>query len=314
MASWQSNVLSWLLRRRMKQRFAGDIDVAKIRRATASKGRRAPKYVTVTPVPTPDRNKNHGAAIHGEWIVPADEPPALTVLYLHGGGYFFCSPQTHRAITITLAKQLRAKVLALDYRLAPEHPFPAALEDATDAFEWLTAHHTQPETLLVIGDSAGAGLALALTVALRDAQRSQPLATIGFSAWTDLAATGESLVYNDASCAMFHGQNVAKAAKLYVGTNDPTHPLISPLYAPLHDLSPIMLFASDSEVLLDDTLRFAERARTAGTSVVVNIGHDLPHVWPIFTPFVPEAKRAMEQIICYVQAQRIERANADALS
>lgn len=257
------------------------------------------------------------SGLTGEWIEPADldmlDDPPPVVLYLHGGGYFFCSPRTHRPITIGLATHARSRVHVPDYRLAPEHPFPAAIEDALASYRTLLAHGVSPAQIVVAGDSAGGGLALALLVALRDAGDPLPAGAILYSPWTDLAATGQSLIDNDESDVMFRGAWMAYGATIYLGDSGTPvdHPLVSPLYADFTGLPPLHCYVSTSEVLRDDTLRMAERARAAGVSVSVEMGRRLPHVWPIFYPFLPEArialKRSGEQIRRLVAAQRENR-------
>ncbi|NKA06705.1 alpha/beta hydrolase [Ralstonia solanacearum] len=295
--SWQNWVVSWLARNRIKkptERLPFDPIATRVNAETRS-----------MPMPVrlpPDwRIVRADGALPGEWIEPAD-PDSLgdappVVFYLHGGGYFFCSPRTHRSITIGLAVHARARVFALDYRLAPEHPFPAAVLDALAGYRGLLAQRVAPSRIVVAGDSAGGGLSLALLVALRDAGDPLPAGAILYSPWTDLAATGASLVENDASDVMFRGAWMARGATLYLGDSGvpADHPLASPLYADFTGLPPLHCYVSTSEVLRDDTLRMAERARAAGVSVSVELGRRLPHVWPIFYPFLPEARKALRQ-------------------
>lgn len=263
--SWQNWVVSWLARNRIKkptERLPFDPIATRVNAETRS-----------MPMPVrlpPDwRIVRADGALPGEWIEPADSdslgdaPPV--VFYLHGGGYFFCSPRTHRSITIGLAVHARARVFALDYRLAPEHPFPAAVLDALAGYRGLLAQRVAPSRIVVAGDSAGGGLSLALLVALRDAGDPLPAGAILYSPWTDLAATGASLVENDASDVMFRGAWMARGATLYLGDSGvpADHPLASPLYADFTGLPPLHCYVSTSEVLRDDTLRMAERARAA---------------------------------------------------
>lgn len=311
--SWQNWVVSWKVRRQIKrptEREPFDPVATRI----GAERRKMPSPVELPPdwriVPAHGAN---GGGLTGEWIEPADldmlDDPPPVVLYLHGGGYFFCSPRTHRPITIGLATHARSRVHVPDYRLAPEHPFPAALEDALASYRTLLAQGVSPAQIVVAGDSAGGGLALALLVALRDAGDPLPAGAILYSPWTDLAATGQSLIDNDESDVMFRGAWMAYGATIYLGDSGMPvdHPLVSPLYADFAGLPPLHCYVSTSEVLRDDTLRMAERARAAGVSVSVEMGRRLPHVWPIFYPFLPEArvalKRSGEQIRRLVAAR-----------
>lgn len=256
--SWQSVVACWILRRQFRpQTLKPHIDVEKARALTA-------KRAWSPDVPRGWRLREldgaDGKPLRGEWIERSGEPSIgarPTVLYLHGGGYYFCSPRTHRSIVFGLATRANAPVFSLDYRLAPEHRFPAALDDATAAYRYLIAEGTAPESIVIAGDSAGGGLALATLVALRDAGDPLPAGAVLFSPWTDLAATGASIVDNDGADPMFSGPAITKAAKVYLGDMPATHPYASPVYADLRGLPPLFMMAGSTEVLLDDSRRVA---------------------------------------------------------
>jgi len=311
--SWQNVALSWFLRRQVKPAsYSLEIDVAFSRQ-------HAERIFASTRIPdtirceTAELTADPAVVLRGEWIEsipPAThnrrggkhhEPaadhiePGITVLYLHGGGYYFCSPRTHRPISFGLARAARARVFALAYRLAPEHPFPAAVEDAVAAYRALLAQGLLPRSLVLAGDSAGGGLTLATLVALRDAGLPLPAGALAFSPWTDLAATGASLQTNDASDVMFCGAAIARAARFYLGTTPADHPLASPLYADLHGLPPLLIHASNTEVLRDDALRFAKRAEAAGVDVRLTVWPDTPHAHQIFARWLPEARQALNQ-------------------
>jgi acetyl esterase/lipase len=222
-----------------------------------------------------------------------------TLLYLHGGGYFACSAQTHRPITVAFAQE-GFRVFAPNYRLAPEHAFPAALDDAVAAWRGLIELGNSPERLLVAGDSAGGGLAVALLVACRDSGDPLPAAAALFSPWTDLAATGDSIREKDRRCAMFVGAQMASGASLYLCGADRRNPLASPLYADLSHLPPLLIHVGNDEVLLDDSVRLAERARVAGVTVDLKIWPVVPHTWQLVYPAMPEARQSMHEASAFL--------------
>jgi monoterpene epsilon-lactone hydrolase len=311
--SWQNAVLSLLLRVTMKRFSSAQIDVAaarsRARRGAARKRVPAGWRITGVPVAT------SSMPVPGEWIEPEPGAPdaTITMLYLHGGGYhgggyFCCSPATHRPITGALARDTDARVFVPDYRLAPEHPYPAALEDALAAFQALLGQGIAPEKLVLAGDSAGGGLALATLVALRDAGAALSAGAILFSPWTDLAVTGASVSRNAGADVMFHGDAARRAAALYLGDTSPTDPLASPRYAELHGLPPLCIQASDSEVLFSDAADVAARAMAAGVQAQFTTWRGLPHVWQIFTPFLPEAVAALEEAARF--ARKVTRSMA----
>jgi monoterpene epsilon-lactone hydrolase len=244
------------------------------------------------------------APLRGEWLEPLAAPkrpaPARTILYLHGGGYYFCSPRSHRSLVFELARRTNARTFSLDYRLAPEHRFPAALDDSVAAYRRLLTAGTPAESIVIAGDSAGGGLALATLVALRDVGEVLPAGGLLFSPWTDLAATGATIRTNDGADPMFSGPAIGRAAGIYLGDAPATHPYASPVYACLHGLPPLFVQAGSTEVLLDDSRRVAERARAAGVPVQFEIWPNMPHVWQIFAPFIPESRKALDGAAAFV--------------
>lgn len=231
---------------------------------------------------------------------PAVGPPSVVVLYLHGGGYLFGSPKTHRQVLIAMAKAFHAPAYGLDYRLAPEHPFPAAVEDAAKAYQWLLMRHPDAEIVLA-GDSAGAGLAIATAIGMRDGGFKLPKAIVAFSPYSDLAVTGPSVEANAKTCAMFTPRAIREAAAMYLAGADARDPRASPLYAELAGLPPMLLFASRHEILRDDTLRLAERASAAGVKVELIVRDRLPHVWPVFVTLLPEARDAFAAVTAFAR-------------
>jgi monoterpene epsilon-lactone hydrolase len=242
--------------------------------------------------------------LKGDWFIPADVAPRRTLLYLHGGGYFACSPHTHRAVAGHLAARARAKVFSLDYRLAPEHPFPAALDDAVAAIRALRARGVESRSLGIAGDSAGGGLALAAMMAIRDAGEQVPGAAALFSPWTDLAATGDSLKQNAESEAMLPVHLVREAGMLYAGAAPLEHPYVSPFYGEFKGMPSLLILASASEILLDDSLRVVQKAREAGVAVECEVWRGLVHAWPVAGTAMREGGEAIAAAGAYF-ARRI---------
>ena len=300
MASWQARLYSFVLRAYLKRRPLADLD-AFVRLA---RRKFEPPQFLRPPVPEYAQVTEFAEnGVRGEWVTVREQTPLRTVYYLHGGGYVFGSPELYRPFTATLAREAAARVFALKYRLAPEHPFPAALDDAVAGWRWLLAQGARPENTLIVGDSAGGGLTLATLVRLRRERLPLPAAAVLFSPWTDLAVTGQSPHTNEATDAMFYADGIKAFAPLYLGQAPATEPLASPLYADLQGLPPLLLFVSKSEALLDDSLRLAAQARAAGVSVDLQAWDDLPHVWPVMVRLLPEARAALKLVVEFTQRQ-----------
>jgi epsilon-lactone hydrolase len=297
--SLQNRLLTWALRRWIKPGSRRDQDVFASRVRTG----RVPFGAKLAPGWR--IRAERGAALNGEWIEPvAPNHPAhgRCILYFHGGAYIAMSPRTHRSVTSRLAAGADTRLFALDYRLAPEHPFPAALEDALAAWRAVSAG-TPPSRIVVAGDSAGGGLTLALLIALRDAGDQPPAAAVLFSPWTDLAATGNSLIDNDAADPMFFGSWVAPMARYYLGDTPATNPLASPFYADLTGLPPLLFQVGDCEVLLDDSRRVAENAMRSGVEVTLRIWPGVPHAWQVFAPILPEGRAALREAGAFIRSK-----------
>ena len=234
--------------------------------------------------------------VAAEWIAAPGVDPGRVLLYLHGGGYAVGSVASHRALTGRLSRAAGAKVLSLDYRLAPEHPFPAAYEDAQAGYRWLLEQGFAPERMAVGGDSSGGGLALSALMALRDAGTPLPAAVVCLSAWTDLALTGDSIGAKAEDDPLIDRKGLERYVDLYVNGHDPKSPSMSPLYGDLRGLPPVLLQVGTSELLLDDSARLAERARAAGVAVTYEPWEDMIHVWQVFAPMLSEGREAIERI------------------
>jgi acetyl esterase/lipase len=223
-------------------------------------------------------------------------------LYFHGGAYYMGSAATHRELAGRLALATSWRVLVPAYRLAPEHPFPAALEDAAAVYQALLDLGVAADTIVMGGDSAGGGLTAATLVARRDRGIRLPRAADMFSPWTDLAGTGASMDGRAPYDPMLDPDGIRAGARPYVDGHDPTNPLISPVYADLHGLPPLLIFVGEDECLLDAAARLAERARAAGVSVDYKAWEGMRHVFPMLVAQVPEGHQAIEEIADWVKA------------
>ncbi|MEW6441879.1 MAG: alpha/beta hydrolase [bacterium] len=224
------------------------------------------------------------------------------LLYLHGGGYALGSPTSHRHLAAALSAACSASVLCLQYRLAPEDPFPAAVEDAVRGYQWLLAQAIPAGRIAVAGDSAGGGLTVAAFVALRDQGDRLPAAGICLSPWVDLTCTGgsqESKRYRD---PIVSRENLLRYGSLYLGDRDAKTPLASPLFADLAKLPPLLIQVGSDEVLLDDAVRLDRRARDAGVESTLEIWEGMIHVWHAFHPMLEEGREAMARIGSYFRS------------
>ena len=238
-----------------------------------------------------------------EWVTAAGASARVTVLALRGGGYCLGSLASNRRFCSLLSEHTGGTVLNVGYRNAPEHPYPAAFDDAVAAYRWLMRDgDAVPGATVVAGNSAGGGLALACLLALRDAGDPMPAGGVAISPWTDLAGTGESLRTNAATEVMLDPAGVASTAALYAPAARLRDAYVSPLYGDPTGLPPLLLQVSGAEILRDDSLRFADRARAAGVRVTLEVVEDMPHVWHLFAGLLPEADAALQSLGRWVRA------------
>jgi acetyl esterase/lipase len=240
--------------------------------------------------------------IRAEWIGGPRARDDRATLYLHGGCYGSGSIETHRELMARLSLAASTRVLGLNYRLAPEHPFPAAVEDAAAAYRWLLDAGLDPACIAIAGDSAGGGLALATTIASRDAGLRLPGAVVCLSPWVDLALTGASMATKAGDDPIVSREMLLGWANLYLGGHDSRIPLASPLYANLCGLPPLLIQVGSVEVLLDDAARLAERASTAGVSTTLEVWPEMIHVWHTFAAILPEGREAIARIGDFVRS------------
>ena len=238
-----------------------------------------------------------------EWLRPPGARTDAAVLYLHGGGYVIGSPRSHRHLAAAIARAAGTAALLVDYRLAPEHPFPAALDDAVAAYQWLLGRGLAPGRVVVAGDSAGGGLTVATLLALRDRGLPRPAGGVCISPWVDLTCSGATYATKAAVDPIVTRESVAMMAQAYAGAGDPKAPLLSPLYADLRGLPPLLVQVGSDEVLLDDALGLGERARAAGVDVTIEEWPAMIHVWHWFQPMLDEAERAVGVIGNFVRTR-----------
>ncbi|WP_409304167.1 alpha/beta hydrolase [Peribacillus sp. SCS-155] len=239
-----------------------------------------------------------------EWISAPAVTEERVFLYLHGGAYIVGSLNTHRDIASKLSRATGARVLVIEYRLAPENPYPAAMEDAVKAYRWLTSSGVAPEQIVIGGDSAGGGLTLATLLSLREAGDKLPAAAVLLSPWTDMEGTGASMEARADYDPWLDPQQSRQTPVLYLGSLDPRHPHVSPIYADLQGLPPMIIHVGNDEILLDDSVRLVEKARADGVDVTFKIWDDMWHVFQQFP--IPEAKQSIEEIGAYV-IQKLEQ-------
>lgn len=295
--SIRAALIRFYLRHTFKRRLDPNATAADLRANVAALVRgmpRPPRGVTVT--------KTSAGGVPAEWVAAPEAVEGRTILYFHGGGYASGSPDSVRDLVWRLSAAARARVLVLDYRLAPEHPFPAAIEDGTSAYRHLLSTGVAPASIAFAGDSAGGGLALGTLVRLRDEGAPMPAAVCAFSPWTDLAITGASAETNRDADPMVRVEAIRVGVLWYLGSTPADDPCASPLYADVRGLPPALLHVGSTEVLLDDSVRLAERMRAANVDVTLKIWPDMPHVFHGFALFLPEAREAIAEAGQFIEA------------
>ncbi len=287
--SLRAHVLAWTMERRVKGRLAPAGDIRQLRASLDKATLPAPKNVRFEP--------GTCGGIAGEWVSAFNAVgPRRRLLYVHGGGFIACSARTHRPVTGAFAAR-GFTVFAPDYRLAPEHPFPAGLDDVVAAWQAFSAE----EPAAIGGDSAGGNLALALMLRARAEDFALPSAAALFSPPTDLLGTGESYRSNADRDAMFDPEKLRYLVPAYCGDADPAQPLASPLNGDLAGLPPLLLHVGERELMRDDSVRLAAKARAAGVTVVLDVVRVVPHAWQLI-PFLPEARTSLDGAAAFLKA------------
>ncbi len=302
MTTFKAHFLNFMLRNRhffsgklKKEVFNMNTSIGAFREQCergAARFGKSPSVITVEPFEI--------ESIPVEFLIPEGADPSKVILYVHGGGYVSGSCNDHRGVVSKLAKNTGIKCLQYEYRLAPEHPFPAAVEDSLKVYGWVLNSGYRSENIVVAGESAGGGLALALLLAIKKEQLPMPAAGVAISPWTDLTCSGESYqTKNKRSVAPLNSWTVF--SKHYCGDHDPADPLISPLFGDLAGLPPLLINAGEDDELFDDGRLFAEKAREAGVNVTFRAGKDMVHCYPLMAPMFREATEAIEEIITFIK-------------
>jgi monoterpene epsilon-lactone hydrolase len=295
-SSLRARAIRGLLRILVKRQLRADPSIEGARRRLELLGRLVPGPPRGTETTSLDAN-----GVKAERISTPASRPDRHVLYLHGGGYFSGWPGLYRDLTWRLATLCRARVWCIDYRLAPEHPFPAALDDAVAAYIWLLAQGADPRRIAMMGDSAGGGLVFAAMLRLRDEGVELPAAAVVVSPWTDLALTGESLRSNAAVDPLVPVELAPRVIDLYLAGTDPRDPYASPLYGDPTGLPPTLILVGGDDVLRDDAVRMAEKMRGADCHVEIEVWPHMWHVWLMLMRVMPEAKAAIARIADFMR-------------
>lgn len=294
--SWQGRVLNQMLKRTLKPMlFSGRPTRARMGISAwimeASAGLVPVPSACITAIRHP---------IRGEWL-ESDNKTANIILYLHGGAYIAGSPRTHRPLTAELARATGARVLALDYRQAPEHAFPAWIDDALAAYQHLLKIGENSRHIVLAGDSAGGNLVLVTLLRLRELGLPMPAGAICLSPWTDLSCCYQSHRINAGFEAMLDPASLRALGAHHIGKRDPRNPLLSPAFANLSGLPPLMVHVGTREILLDDARAIKRNAKKAGVSLHYREWTDMPHVFPLFHRFLPEGRKAIAEIAHFVK-------------
>lgn len=255
----------------------------------------------ITPVPAEARLEPTACEVPSFFINPPDTDPQRVILYLHGGGYLIGSVETHLELVYRFARVAGTRALAVDYRLAPEHPYPACREDALAAYRWLLAQDIAPAHIAVAGDSAGGGLATSTLLAIRDAGLPLPACGVLFSPWLDFTGSGPSMQSNAERDPVVSAVGLGMMAHAVLRGLDPREN--SPLFADLRGLPPLLVQAGTAEALLDDARRLAEQINALGGEVVLDLWDDMIHVFQAFPTYLPEANEAIQRAGTFVRAR-----------
>ncbi len=302
MPSLQSRIINFLIRNRhwfrfrlRKEKFDGNTSIQGFREQ-CEKGAgcyaKVPKGVSIREERIEDMQAN--------WIVPPGTDPSRLILYVHGGGYVAGSCSDHRGFVAKLAANCGVTNLLYEYRLAPEHPFPAALDDSVILYQALLARGFLPENLILVGESAGGGLVLSILLALKERGISMPSAAVAISPWADLTCSSASYTSKN-KCSVAPLDSWTVFSRYYSGRHDPRNPLISPVFGDPSGLPPLLIQAGTDDELFEDGEQFARKAKAAGVDVTFRAGEGMIHCYPLLAPMFPEAVQAMGEICRFIR-------------
>jgi len=302
MSSFKSRMFNFMLRNRhlfqgklKKEVYDFNTSIADFRELCekgATRYAKIPKEITI--------KEQVIEGIKSEWLIPDEANPEKLILYVHGGGYVSGSCSDHRAFVSKFAKNTGVTNLVYEYRLAPENPFPAAVDDSIKVYQWILASGFKPENILIAGESAGGGLCLAILLALKEQNIALPVAAVAISPWTDLTCSSDSYkTKNKMSLAPLNSWTVF--SRYYIDENQATNPLISPLFGDLKGLPPILINSGVDDELFEDGEKFYLKAKSAGVDIKFTAGIGMVHCYPLLAPFFSEATEAMDEIVGFVR-------------
>ena len=246
-----------------------------------------------------------------EWVAAPNANDNSAVLFLHGGAYILGSIESNRELAARISKSTRSRVLNIEYRLAPENPFLAAVEDATDAYRWVLDQGIDPAQIAIAGASAGGGLTVAALVSFRDSGSPMPACAVCISPWVDLECIGETMTSKASVDPMIQRDGLVGIANIYLNGPDSRTPLAAPLHVDLTGLPPTLVLVGTWETLLSDSTRLVEKAESAGVDVTLEQWDEMIHVWPIYAPVLPEGQQAIDRIGEFVRQHQNVATAAD---
>jgi acetyl esterase/lipase len=304
--SRRARFIRWITGRYVQQLDPHTADVVEVRERLDAFGRLLKKAVGVT-VEATEVN-----GLYAEWLRPKHKRSDCVLLYLHGGAYVLGSCRTHRKMVSHIAREAGINALMPEYRLAPEHKFPAAIEDAVGVYRALLASGIRADDIVIGGDSAGGGLTAATLLSLRHAGDPLPRAAVLLSPFLDVTASGESVKTRADKDPWFRAEDIGVVVKNYCSEDEVRHPLVSPVFANVAGLPPTLIQVGDHEILLSDATRFAEKMRNAGCHVELDIWPEMWHVWQLFVGKMPESRRAIKKIAEFIGRQHSPAEESEA--